>query len=63
MKYELQDCEINKKVIVEAPGVAEAMLEYLPWPTLDLKIIWEPTNGKGEVIDNQTGFFYRLRAI
>ena len=63
MKYELEDCEIGKKSIVEAPGIAEAMLDYLPWPTLDLQIRWEPANGKIEMRDIKTDFIYKLKVI
>ena len=63
MKYELQDCESGKKAIVYAPGIVEAMLDYLPWPTLDLKIRWEPATGKIEVVDIKTDFVYRLKLV
>jgi len=63
MKYELFDYELKEETVIEAPGVAEAMLEYLPWPTIDLKIYFEPAHGRCTVIDIVTDFKYQLQII
>lgn len=63
MKYEIKDIEAGKWVTVEAPGIAEAMLDYLPWPTLEVKIMWQPTQGIIDVIDLKTDFMYKLKVI
>lgn len=61
MKYEIFDYEIHSKKTVEAPGVVEAMFEYLPWPKLHLEINYKPESVTAEVIDNDTDFLYRVR--
>ena len=58
MKYQIHDFEICKKIQVEAPGVIEAMAEYLPWPSLQLDIDYSPTNGRARVEDKATQFLY-----
>jgi hypothetical protein len=63
MKYEIEDIERCAKILIEAHGVAEAMLDYLPWPTMDLKIRWVPANGVIEATDIKTDFLYRIRVI
>lgn len=63
MKYRLLDYEINTEKNIEAPGIAEAMLEYLPWPTLQLKIDYHPSDGYAVVEDLQTNFTYRLQVM
>lgn len=59
-KYEITDYEINKITMVEAPGIAEAMLDYLPWPTLDISIHFTPTKGVADIVDNNTDFRYKI---
>lgn len=59
-QYEITDYEICKKTDVEAPGIAEAMFEYLPWPTLDISIKFAPTKGVADIVDNTTLFRYRI---
>jgi hypothetical protein len=63
MKYRLINYELNSEENIEAPGIAEAMLKYLPWPTLQLKINYSPGEGFAEVEDLQTNFLYRLQVI
>jgi len=47
---------------VEAPGIAEAMLEYLPWPSLDIEVAYAPNHGMAVVVDKQTDFRYYVQA-
>jgi hypothetical protein len=63
MKYRLIDYETNMERNIEAPGIAEAMLEYLPWHSLRLQIEYSPANGYAEVKDLQTDFRYRLQVM
>ncbi|MFA7000437.1 MAG: hypothetical protein WC241_05015 [Candidatus Paceibacterota bacterium] len=64
MKYEITDWELDgAKKIVEAPGIAEAMFEYLPWTNLEVEINWHPSNGLAVVVDNKTDFRYHVQAI
>ena len=58
MKHKIHDREICTEVQVEAPGVIEAMAEYLPWPSLQLDIDYSPTNGMARVEDKATQFLY-----
>jgi len=61
MNYVIIDFELGKKkTVVKAPGVAEAMFEYLPWPTLEIKISSNFTHGIAEVIDLKTEFRYEV---
>jgi hypothetical protein len=61
--YEITDFELNrKKTVVRAQGVAEAMLEYLPWPKLDVNIYFN-FDGPYEVIDQYTDFKYRVEPV
>ena len=57
-KYKIKDYEISTTKTVEAPGLLEAMFEYLPWPTLQLDINYKPHHGKALVIDKKTDFHY-----
>jgi len=62
-KYQITDFELSgKKKIVEAQGVAEAMFEYLPWPSLDINISFCLEKGY-EVIDRKTDFKYYIEAV
>lgn len=62
MKYIITDYELgSKETEVEAPGFAEAMFEYLPWPTLDIRVLVMYTKGVAVVIDNQTNFRYEVK--
>lgn len=63
MKYEIHNYELSETVEVEAPGLVEAMLEYLPWPTVQLYCDFEPHHGRAKVIDDVTGFTFRVRLI
>lgn len=64
MKYEITDWELDgAKKVVEAPGIAEAMLEYLPWPSLEIEITWKPSSGAAVVVDQKTEFRYHVQAI
>lgn len=63
MKYKIYDCEICKVSHVEAQGIIEAMLEYLPWPTLSLEINYLQLNGKATVIDRVKDFMYEITII
>jgi hypothetical protein len=63
MKYIIHDYEIDKKSEVEAPGIVEAMLEYLPWPSLQLSINYQPSHGTAKVIDQQTDFMYDIETL
>lgn len=62
-KFEIYECEINTTKTIEAQGIAEAMLDLLPWPTLDISIKWSPSNGEYQVIDNQTDFMYKVKKV
>jgi len=64
MKYEITDWELNgAKKVVEASGIAEAMLEYLPWPSLEIEVTWNPSSGAAVVVDQKTEFRYHVQAI
>jgi len=60
-KYTIKDHEISTEKKVEAPGVVEAMLEYLSWQTLQLEIDYRPHHGKANVVDKVTGFMYTVK--
>ena len=63
MKFEITDWELGGAVKeVEAPGIAEAMLEYLPWPSLDIEVAYAPNHGMAVVVDKQTDFRYYVQA-
>ena len=63
-KFIIKDFEHKgKKTTVEAQGIAEAMLEYLPWPTLEVKIYWQPSTGTYEVTDLKTDFRYDVFSV
>lgn len=62
-KYEIHDIEICKKVVVDAPGMLEAISDYLPWPTLQLTCDYQPTNGKATFIDKSTEFMYIVTVV
>ena len=55
--YEIYDFELGATVPARAQGVAEAMFDYLPWPTFDAKVTFRSNEG-WTVIDNQTDFMY-----
>lgn len=58
-EYVIKDFELGgKKTKVTAPGIIEAMHEYLPWPTVELRIHWRPFTGTCDVEDLQTNFKY-----
>lgn len=59
--YIIHDYEINKDVEVRGPGLIEAMLEHLPWSTLQLDIDYKPLHGIAEVTDKATGFRYTVK--
>ena len=58
VKFKIKNYEIGETKTVEAPGFLEAMLEYLPWPTLQLTCDYKPHHGKTRFIDERTGFTY-----
>lgn len=62
-KFEIFDYEICSTRIVTAPGIVEAMLEYLPWPSLSLDIKYSPSNGEAEIIDKTTDFIYKIKLL
>ena len=63
MQFEITDVELGGATkTVCAPGIAEAMYEYLPWPVLQINITWRPTQGIADVVDLQTDFKYEVRA-
>ncbi len=57
--YTKQDYERDLQIVVEAQGVAEAMFDYLPWPSLDVAITFRNSEG-WIVIDNYTDFRYEV---
>lgn len=62
MQYEITDQELGgAKAVIEAQGIAEAMFDYLPWPTLEIEIVWQPSNGSAVVVDKQTDFRYHIQ--
>jgi hypothetical protein len=61
--FEIHSYESALTKEVTAQGIAEAMLDYLPWPSLDVSIKWSPSNGEYTVIDNQTDFKYLVKLI
>ena len=64
MDFKIKDYELGGKTTeVTAPGAAEAMLEYLPWPSLEIEIYWQPMRGIYEIIDLKTGFRYDMFVI
>lgn len=62
-EYSIFDHELGFAKERRAPGIAELMLDYLPWPTLDIAVKWQPSNGKVEVTDNQTEFKYTITIL
>lgn len=62
-EFEIYSYEINTKQTVKAQGIAEAMLDYLPMPTLDIQIKWQPNSGDILVTDNQTEFRYKVTPL
>lgn len=62
-KYQIEDHEINKVVVVTAPGIIEAIADYLPWPSVEVEVNWCPTKGVSTVIDKQTDFKYTINLI
>ena len=58
--FDIYSYEIHENRQVEAPGIAEAMLDYLPWPKLDVSINWSPSNGVYMVTDKYTDFKYKV---
>lgn len=61
--FSIHSCEINSTETRTAQGIAEVMLDYLPWPTLDARIVWTPTKGEYLVTDNQTDFLYIVTLV
>lgn len=61
--FAITNYEINTVTNVRAQGVAEAMFDYLPWPTLDISIKFINLYNGWEVTDNKTDFRYRVDAI
>lgn len=61
MRFTIYDYEISKTSVVEAPGFIEAMLEYLPWPSLQLHCDYKPTHGTAIFTDDKTDFKYEVR--
>lgn len=62
MKYEITDWELGgARTTVEAQGIAEAMLDYLPGSTLEIEILWSPSSGAAVVVDKQTDFRYYVQ--
>ena len=59
MQYDIKDLELGATVSVKAQGVAEAMFEYLPWPSLDLIVTFKNSAG-WLVIDRKTDFQYEV---
>jgi hypothetical protein len=62
-EFRIHSFEIDSSQDVTANGIAEAMLEFLPWPSLDISIAWSPSNGVAKVIDNQTDFEYQVTVL
>lgn len=63
MLYKIYDYEINTTTVVEAPGILDEMLEYLPWPTVQLIIDYKPHHGRAKVEDKVTMFLYDVQAF
>jgi len=61
MKYKIQDCATNKTVEVEAPGIVEAMWEFLPGDSLQLLVDFKPVHCGAMVKDKKTGACYTVR--
>ena len=62
MKYEVTDWELGgAKTVIEAQGIAEAMLDYLPWPSLEIEITLQPSKGIAVVVDRQTDSRYHVQ--
>lgn len=61
--YKIKDFEINKTIKVSASGMAEAMLEYLPWQTIEIKMVIRPCAGAAAVTDKTTWFKYEITEI
>ena len=62
-KFDIYSYETHERRQVEAPGIAEAMLEYLPWPCLHIDLSWEPSSGLYMVTDHQTDFQYKVTLV
>ncbi|MDN3661043.1 hypothetical protein [Vibrio agarivorans] len=58
--FEIEDHEIATKTIVRAQGYLEAIAEYLPWATLQVDVIWQPTYGQAVFTDRTTDFRYTV---
>ena len=60
--YSIKDFELKTATTVKAQGVAEAVFDYLPWPSFNSTITFKSNNG-WTVVDNMTGFKYEVTAI
>lgn len=60
--YAIKDFELGSTKNVTAQGVAEAIFEYLPWPSLDVTIKFRAIDG-WTVIDNNTDFKYEVSVV
>jgi len=64
IEFEIKDFELGgAKTKVKAQGIAEAMLDYLPWPFLNISVVWYPSSGIYTIIDLQTDFIYEVVAF
>ena len=62
IEFEIKDFELGgHKTKVTAQGIAEAMLDYLPWPTLEITIHWLPCDGIYTITDLKTDFKYEVK--
>jgi len=62
-RFEVHSFELNSKKVVDGQGIVEAMLDYLPWPTVNVNVQWNPSSGVYNVMDNQTDFKYEVRLL
>lgn len=63
-KFEIEDFTLDgKKTLVTAPGVVEAMHEYLPRPSQNISVHFSPSKGEHEIIDLQTDCKYLVRLL
>lgn len=60
--YAIKDFELGVTVTAKAQGVAEVMLDYLPWPSFEATITFRNDEG-WTVIDSNTDFKYEVTAV
>lgn len=61
--FEITDHRLDKKIQVSAPGVIEAIHEYLDGPSKDVSVLFCPSVGVSAICDKKTGFKYSVKLL